>query len=64
MILSIAVAYVSSSSTLGRLLGGSFGVAEEELVTLCRLLSEYEDGDGDEMWRGEWPGESSIVSLP
>lgn len=26
-----------------------------------RVLSEIVDGEGDERWRGDWPGERSIL---
>ena len=53
---------MSSSRTVGRFLGFT-GVLliEEELLEIWRVLSEFEDGDRDERWRGECPGESSMM---
>lgn len=53
---------MSSSRTVGRLLG-FIGVLliEEELLEIWRVFSEFEYGDGDERWRGECPGESSMM---
>lgn len=61
MIPSMAETYASSSSTAGRFREFGGAVDEEALGGLGDS-SGAEDGDGDERWRGEWPGERSIVA--
>lgn len=59
MIFSRASTYVSSSSTVG-FLGGSLGAiaAEDDEVEVLGLgFCREGEGDGEERWRGEWPGD-------
>lgn len=52
MIFSIDATYVSSSRTADRL------VEDEEVVMVVVAAVE---GEGEDRWRGEWPGERNMV---
>lgn len=73
MIFSMAATYVSSSRTLcRRFLEAEFVEIQEEMLSFSCLTRAEElgfgvwafwdgDGDGVEMWRGEWPGDNNIL---